>query len=311
MAEMLQFVAEQSGERLDLFLTRHLSEISRARIQKLLSDGEGRVNGKPRKPRYLLRAGDQVALSVPPPEVMEVHPEALPLDILYEDADVIVINKARGMVVHPAAGVTQGTLVNALLAHCKDLSGINGILRPGIVHRLDKDTSGVMVVAKNDSAHVDLATQIRDKTAHRIYLALVWGNIQEAGGVIHGAIGRSQKDRQKMAVVSQNGKAATTEFEVRERFGQYTFLACRLLTGRTHQIRVHMDYIGHPVIGDPKYGGRKCPFAISGQALHSSSLTFRHPATGQEMVFAAPLPDDMQAILNRLRQQKDDGQEEF
>ena len=213
----------------------------------------------------------------------------------------IVLNKARGMVVHPAAGNARGTLVNALLAHCGDLSGINGTLRPGIVHRLDKDTSGVMIAAKNDVAHADLAKQIQTKTAQRFYWAIVDGNIEETEGVIHGAIGRSPKDRQKMAVVPQNGKAATTKFRVLERFGAYTLLSCQLLTGRTHQIRVHMAYIGHPVTGDPKYGRGKCCFSIRGQALHSHTLTFRHPATGDMMTFTAPLPSDMEDILKSLR----------
>ncbi|MBQ8698886.1 MAG: RluA family pseudouridine synthase, partial [Schwartzia sp.] len=201
----------------------------------------------------------------------------------------------------PAAGVSHGTLVNALLAHCSDLSGVNGALRPGIVHRLDKDTSGVMIAAKNDAAHHSLAEQIQVKTASRVYWAIVTGNITESEGVIHGAIGRSPKDRQKMAVVRENGKDATTKFRVLERFGTYTLVECRLLTGRTHQIRVHMAYIGHPVAGDPKYGTKKCPFAIDGQALHSKTLTFTHLRTGEQLTFEAPLPEDMAAILHELR----------
>ena len=301
MEDVLRFTAEEAGERLDVFLARCCPGVSRSHVQKIIADGGVRVNGEIRKARYLLQGGDEVALFQPPPAPSDISPEDIPLDILYEDADVIVINKARGMVVHPAAGNARGTLVNALLAHCGDLSAINGTLRPGIVHRLDKDTSGVMIAAKNDAAHRDLAEQIQTKTAQRIYLTLVDGNIEEAEGVIHGAIGRSPKDRQKMAVVSQNGKAATTTFRVLERFGDYTLLSCQLLTGRTHQIRVHMAYIGHPVTGDPKYGRGKCRFSIQGQALHSRSLTFCHPTTRETMTFTAPLPSDMEEILQSLR----------
>ena len=213
---------------------------------------------------------------------------------------------SRGMVVHPAAGVFSGTLVNALMHHCEDLSGINGEIRPGIVHRLDKDTSGVMVAAKNDQAHLSLAKQIQEKTAFRIYQAVVWGNIKEESGIIRGDIGRDASDRKRMAIVRENGKPAVTHFRVLERFGEYTLTECRLETGRTHQIRVHMTYIGHPVVGDPKYGtdrhGRvRGRFAIQGQALHSASLELTHPVTGERMHFAAPLPQDMQELLEKLR----------
>lgn len=310
MEEGSSFVVDKAGERLDIFLTQCRLGLSRSHIQKIITGGGALVNGRPQKSRYILQAGDRVEFMPPAPVSADVLPEDLPLDILYEDHDVVVLNKARGMVVHPAAGNAGGTLVNALLAHCGDLSGINGAVRPGIVHRLDKDTSGVMIAAKNDQAHIELAEQIRAKTARRVYLALVEGNIEEAEGVIHGAIGRSPKDRQKMAVVRQNGKEATTQFRVKERFGAYTLLECRLLTGRTHQIRVHMAYIGHPVVGDPKYGRGKSPFAIAGQALHSASLTFRHPGTGEEMTFIAPLPPDMRAILEILRHSRKTGQEE-
>ncbi len=297
----MNYTAERDGERLDVFLARLDETLSRSYIQKLIADGCVTVGNGKAKASYRLTAGETVTVDVPEPEATDVAPEDIPLDILYEDEDVIVVNKVRGMVVHPAAGVYHGTLVNALLAHCKDLSGVNGALRPGIVHRLDKDTSGVMIAAKNDTAHHSLAEQIQTKTASRVYWAIVTGNITEAEGVIHGAIGRSPKDRQKMAVVRENGKDATTKFRVLERFGAYTLVECRLLTGRTHQIRVHMAYIGHPVAGDPKYGAKKCPFAIDGQALHSKTLTFTHPRTGEQMTFEAPLPEDMQAILHELR----------
>lgn len=304
---MTEFSAERDGERLDVFLARMAIQgdpLSRSRIQKLITDGNVTVDGKPAKASLRLAAGAVVAVELPEPEATDIAPEKISLDILYEDEDVIVVNKARGMVVHPAAGVSRGTLVNALLAHCKDLSGINGALRPGIVHRLDKDTSGVMIAAKNDTAHRSLAEQIQEKTAKRVYWAILTGNIREEEGVIHGAIGRNPKDRQKMAVVRENGKDATTNFRVLERFGAYTLAECRLMTGRTHQIRVHMSYIGHPVLGDPKYGAKKCPFSIEGQALHSKTLMFTHPRTGEKMEFEAPLPEDMQMILDELRGKK-------
>ena len=301
---MTEFTADRDGERLDVFLARMDETLSRSRVQRLIADGHVMVDGKTPKASQRLSEGATVAVEMPEPEATDILPEKIPLDILYEDEDVIVVNKARGMVVHPAAGVSSGTLVNALLAHCKDLSGINGALRPGIVHRLDKDTSGVMIAAKNDTAHRSLAEQIQEKTAKRVYWAILTGNIREEEGVIHGAIGRNPKDRQKMAVVRENGKDATTNFRVLERFGAYTLAECRLMTGRTHQIRVHMAYIGHPVVGDPKYGAKKCPFSIEGQALHSKTLMFTHPRTGERMEFEAPLPEDMQIILDELRGKK-------
>ncbi len=304
MSETAHFTAETDGVRLDRFLADNMPELSRSHVQKLIEDGRVTVNGRVRKSNYKLRAGETVNCEVPPPEPVSILPENLPLDILYEDRDIIVINKARGMVVHPAAGVTSGTLVNALLYHCQDLSGINGEVRPGIVHRLDKDTSGVMIAAKNDAAHVDLAEQIRTKTATRRYLAIVRGNIREEGGVIRGDIGRHPVERKKMAIVPGVGKPAVTHFKVLERFGDYTFVECQLETGRTHQIRVHMTSIGHPLVGDPKYGTAKNPFAIQGQALHSTELTLFHPATKEKMTFTAPLPDDMQKILTMLRDRK-------
>ncbi|MCI6158053.1 MAG: RluA family pseudouridine synthase [Selenomonadaceae bacterium] len=299
---MNQITADRDGERLDVFLTRIEPALSRSHVQKLIREGEVTVGGKPRKANYKLHVGEGVCYTLPDPEPIAVEPEDLTLDILYEDADIIVVNKARGMVVHPAAGVTHGTLVNALLYHCKDLSGINGAIRPGIVHRLDKDTSGVMVCAKNDAAHIDLAEQIRTKSAHRNYLAIVHGNIVPERGVIKGDIGRHPKDRKKMAIVRENGKPAVTHFRVLERFGPYTLVECQLETGRTHQIRVHMASIGHPVICDPKYGPKKrAPFAIQGQALHSHTLVLTHPRTRERMTFTAPLPEDMENILKKLR----------
>lgn len=302
MAEPIVYKAEVSGERLDVFLTKKQPELSRSHVQKLVADGKALVNGNVRKANFKLREGDEVSLVVPEPEAVEIKAEDIPLDVLYEDEDIIVVNKARGMVVHPASGVNSGTLVNALLFHCHDLSGINGEIRPGIVHRLDKDTSGVMVCAKNDKAHIDLAEQIRTKSAHRVYWAIVHGNIKEEAGIIKGDIGRHPTDRKKMAIVRENGKPAVTHFKVLERFGDYTLIECRLETGRTHQIRVHMTSIGHPLVNDPKYGPKKqSPFAIEGQALHSLTLALRHPGTGEEMTFTAPVPEDMNRILTGLR----------
>ncbi|MCI7477943.1 MAG: RluA family pseudouridine synthase [Selenomonadales bacterium] len=300
---MVSYEAVNSGERLDVFLTEQNQDFSRSHVQKLIADGKVMVNGQQRKANFKLTAGDEITLEIPEAVEAEILPEDIPLDILYEDKDLIVINKARGMVVHPAAGVFSGTLVNALMHHCTDLSGINGELRPGIVHRLDKDTSGVMVAAKSDKAHLSLAQQIKDKTAHRIYQAIVYGNIKEEAGIIKGDIGRHPVDRKKMAIV-QDGKSAVTHFKVLERFGEYTLVECALETGRTHQIRVHMTHIGHPLVGDPKYGTngkRKDNFSIQGQALHSMSLELDHPVTGERMTFNTELPEDMQKILRYLR----------
>ena len=292
-----------AGSRLDVFLSAQPDNPSRSNIQKMITEGHVSVNGQVKRANYKLRPADNIVMTYQPPQEIEAVPEDIPLDILYEDSDIIVVNKARGMVVHPAAGVYTGTLVNALLYHCGDeLSGINGKIRPGIVHRLDKDTSGVMVVAKNDFAHNSLAEQIGSKTAVKEYVALVHGNITEEKGIIEANIGRHPVDRKKMAVVTSGGKPATTVFHVLERFKNCTFVKCRLLTGRTHQIRVHMAYIGHPLIGDPKYCNSKNKFDIQGQALHSLSLTLIHPRTNQEMTFTAPIPQDMQKLLKYFRQ---------
>ena len=308
--EPVVFTAEEKGQRLDVFVVERFPELSRSHVQKLIEQGNVLVDGMVRKANYKLRGGEAVQVTVPQAEPISVEPEDIPLDILYEDKDIIVVNKARGMVVHPASGVYSGTLVNALLYHCRDLSGINGEIRPGIVHRLDKDTSGVMVCAKNDTAHLDLAEQIRTKTAHRTYWAIVHGNIKEEAGIIKGDIGRHPTDRKKMAIVRENGKPAVTHFKVLERFGEYTLVECKLETGRTHQIRVHMTSIGHPLVNDPKYGPKKSsPFAINGQALHSLQLTLTHPVTKEEMTFTAPLPTDMEKILTGLRNKRSKSQQ--
>ena len=294
-------IIDEIDERLDVFLVKNLNDLSRSHIQKLINTENVLVNGKVKKANYKLKAKDYIEVTMPKPKEIEIKAEQIPLNILYEDKELVVINKSRGMVVHPAAGIYSGTLVNALLAHCDDLSGINGEIRPGIVHRLDKDTSGVMVAAKTDNAHMSLAEQIKSKTAKRQYWAIVHGNIKEDEGKITGDIGRHPNDRKKMAIVFQNGKPATTTFKVLERFGQYTLVECNLLTGRTHQIRVHMAYIGHPVVGDPKYCTIKSPFKIQGQALHSLNLKFIHPKTNEPMFFSAPIPEDMEKILKSLR----------
>lgn len=291
--------AEDAGLRADVYLAAELG-LSRANIQKLIAAEQILLPGRKLKANLKVKSGDAFFLLPQEPVPLDLTPENLPLDIIYEDEDVVVLNKARGMVVHPAAGNYSGTLVNALLYHCKNLSGINGVIRPGIVHRLDKDTSGIMIVAKNDAAHISLSEQIRDKVARREYLAVVRGNVKTDSGTIDTLLARDVKDRKRMSVVQENGRRAITDYEVVERFGKYTVVRCRLRTGRTHQIRVHLEYLGYPVVGDPKYSPRKTPFAIQGQALHSEKLTFIHPRTGEEMEFTAPLPQDMQKIITRL-----------
>lgn len=304
----MEFVVEEElvgQERVDVYLVNRSKERSRSFIQKIISEGCVTVNGKVVKANAKVKSGDSVVVQLPVAQpTPDILPEDIPLAILYEDADMIVINKARGMVVHPAAGNYQGTLVNALLKHCTDLSGINGEIRPGIVHRLDKDTSGAMVAAKHDQAHINLAEQIKSRTAGRLYWAIVHGNIKEEKGVINAPIGRHATDRKKMAVTFTNSKEAITHFTVVERYSDYTLVACKLLTGRTHQIRVHMAYIGHPVANDPKYGPKTQPFAIDGQALHAKELHLKHPITGEEMTFTAPLPADMENILRILKNKK-------
>ncbi len=295
---------KDQGVRIDMYLASVTENFSRTHVQKLIAAGQIRVNGKIVRANYKLGSNDCIEMIVPEVSPPENQAEDIPLTICYEDEDVIVVNKPRGLVVHPAAGHASGTLVNALLMHCRDLSGINGDLRPGIVHRLDKDTSGVMVVAKNDRAHLNLAAQIKARTAGRVYYAIVHGNIKENEGVIDAPLGRHSTDRKKMAVTFKNSKPATTKFRVLERFGDFTWVECKLLTGRTHQIRVHMAYIGHPVLGDPKYGPHQSRFSIDGQALHSAELHFTHPVSGREMVFHAPIPDDIMKILVALRSEK-------
>ena len=297
--EVVTAAAEDAGARIDVCLAAKLG-VSRSNMQKLLEEGRVKRGDKVLKANYKVREGEIYTVDIPEPEPIEAVPEDIPLDIIYEDGDVVVLNKARGMVVHPAPGNYTGTLVNALLYHCKNLSGINSAIRPGIVHRLDKDTSGIMIVAKNDAAHIALSQQIQSKTAVRTYLAVVRGNIKTDSGTIETQIARDKNDRKKMAVVKEGGREAITDYEVLERFGKYTLVRCKLRTGRTHQIRVHMEYLGYPLVGDPKYSPMKTPFAIKGQALHSHTLEFTHPRTGGRMKFEAPLPEDMHKIITRL-----------
>lgn len=291
---------ETLGMRLDKALYIALSK-TRNHIEILFDEGHIWVNGKNEKPSYRVKENDVVEYEEKELVPSEMKKENIPLDIVYEDEDLMVINKPRGMVVHPANGHHEGTLVNALLGYCTDLSGINGVERPGIVHRIDKDTSGLLVVCKNDFAHNEIAKQLKDKTMHREYYALCKGVIKEDDGKIIAPIGRDPYDRLKMAVDVKNGKEAITFFHVEERFNQYTLVSVRLFTGRTHQIRVHMHYIGHPLEGDPLYGKKKNLLFQNGQLLHAYRITFIHPRTQKEMTFEVPLPDDFKAVLERLR----------
>ncbi|WP_018664056.1 RluA family pseudouridine synthase [Heyndrickxia acidiproducens] len=290
---------EEKNERLDKLVSSFKEEWSRSQVQQWMKEGLVTVNGKPGKANYKCVPGDLVEVAVPEPETPDIKPEDLDLDIYYEDADVLVVNKPKGMVVHPSYGHLTGTLVNGLMYHCKDLSGINGVLRPGIVHRIDKDTSGLLMVAKNDLAHEKLAKQLNDKTVTRKYYALVHGEIPHEAGTVDAPIARDPVDRKRMAVVD-GGKHAVTHFRVLEHFHQYTFIECQLETGRTHQIRVHMKYIGYPLAGDPKYGPRKT-IDFGGQVLHAGVLGFNHPRTNEYLEFEAPLPDDYRALLQQLR----------
>ncbi len=290
------------GMRIDLFLAGMLEEYTRSHLQRLVKEGAVLVNGKAAKSSSRLKEGDQVEVSLPDPKEAEIPAKPMDLSILYEDDDVILIDKPKGMVVHPAAGHSEDTLVNGLLYHCQGrLSGINGVLRPGIVHRIDKDTTGVLVVCKNDAAHNSLAEQLKEHSITRRYLAIVHGVIKEDEGTVDAPIGRNEKDRLKMAVNEKNGKRAVTHYRVLERFSGYTYIECRLETGRTHQIRVHMASIGHPLLGDSLYGPSKSPFALEGQTLHAAVLGFHHPTTGEYMEFTAPLPSYFSHLLEVLR----------
>lgn len=288
--------------RIDKYLAQKIPDQSRSYIQKLIKDEQVTVNNQKIKSNYKVQSSDQLRVELPKLQEPDILPEDIPLDILYEDEDVLVINKPKGMVVHPSAGHYSQTVVNAVLFHCKgQLSGINGVLRPGIVHRIDMDTTGAIVICKNDKAHQILAEQLKEHSITRKYRALVCGNLKEDTGTIVGAIGRHPIDRKKMAINEKNGKPAVTHYKVLERFGNYTYIECQLETGRTHQIRVHMASKGHPLLGDALYGPTKCPFKLQGQCLHAMVLGFMHPSTGEYMEFEAPLPNYFIYLLQNLR----------
>ncbi|MBP2017122.1 23S rRNA pseudouridine1911/1915/1917 synthase [Symbiobacterium terraclitae] len=300
----IRIVAEESHGRLDAFLAgREELGLSRSRIKGLIEEGHVTLNGVVPKAKQSVEPGDEIVVAIPDPEPVDLEPEDIPLDIVYEDEDLLVINKQRGLVVHPAAGHWRGTLVHAVLDKVEDLEGIGGELRPGIVHRLDKDTTGLLVVAKTERAMASLQDQIREHTARRIYWALVHGNSMPDAGRIEAPIGRHPTDRKRMAVNTKTGREAITRFRVLERYRGYALLECQLETGRTHQIRVHLSFIGHPVVSDPLYGTRKPHLGMPPQALHARQLGFRHPATGEWMEFTAEPPADMMAVIQRLREE--------
>ncbi|SHJ89968.1 RluA family pseudouridine synthase [Hespellia stercorisuis] len=302
--EQFLFTSELNHERIDKFLADKMPETSRSYIQKIIKDSLVTVNGKNVKSNYKVSAGDQVSLQMPEPEVPDIVPEDIPLDVLYEDSDILVVNKPKGMVVHPSAGHFSGTLVNAILFHCKDnLSGINGVMRPGIVHRIDMDTTGSLIICKNDMAHRALADQLKEHSITRKYHAIVHGSITVEEGTVDAPIGRHPVDRKKMSVVAKNGKEAVTHYRVLEHFQNYTYIECQLETGRTHQIRVHMSSIGHPILGDTVYGPSKSPYHLQGQTLHAKVLGIIHPRTGEYMEFDAPLPEYFQKLLRNFRNQ--------
>lgn len=300
----IKVIDEYIGKRIDKILTQVLKDYSRTQIQLLIQNQNVQVNGKVVKASYKLEENDEILVHIPEAESTDILPEDIPLDVVYEDSDVIVVNKPSGMIVHPSPGIYTGTLVNALLYHCHDLSGINGVMRPGIVHRIDKETSGLLMVAKNDKAHQSLSEQLQEHTVTRRYLALVHGVIPHEFGRIEAPIGRDPNDRQKMTCTDKNAKDAITNFKVVERFDDMTLVECRLETGRTHQIRVHMQYIGHPVYGDPQYGLKRDDTS-HGQYLHAKILGFIHPSTGEEMYFESDLPDYFEEKLEELRRYRD------
>lgn len=296
----LTVAPEEETLRLDVLLSRRVEGLTRSAAQRLLEEGKVSLQGRPLKKNHRLRAGEELELCLPDPVPTDARPQDIPLDIVYEDADVAVVNKPRGMVVHPAPGNPDGTLVNALLAHCgQSLSGVGGAIRPGIVHRIDKDTSGLLIIAKNDRAHLALSAQLKDHTLSRIYEAVAIGSLKEDRGTVDAPIGRSLRDRKRMAVVP-DGRRAVTHYQVLARYPGYTHLRCQLETGRTHQIRVHMAYLGHPLAGDPVYGPKNDPERLGGQCLHARELTFVHPTTGQTVHLTCPLPDWFSDFLNRL-----------
>ncbi|MBL4937935.1 RluA family pseudouridine synthase [Clostridium sp. YIM B02515] len=302
--EFKEFIVDKEYEniRLDVYLSKMLLDKSRSFIQNLIEEGNAVINKISKKSNYKLKSGDKVELTIPSPAMLDLKPEDIPLDILYEDKDVIVVNKPQGMVVHPASGVYEGTLVNALLNHCTDLSGINGVSRPGIVHRIDKDTSGVLVVAKNDFAHNKLAEQLKNHSMKRVYIALAEGIIKEEEGTVNQPLARHPVDRIKIAVI-KGGREAITHYKVIKRFKSSSLIECRLETGRTHQIRVHMSFIGHPLVGDPVYGYKKQRFNLNGQMLHAKVLGFVHPVTGEYLEFEAEPPEYFKKVIEILEKE--------
>ncbi|MDR0890481.1 MAG: RluA family pseudouridine synthase [Oscillospiraceae bacterium] len=301
----MKCAAEESGLRLDVFLAQQFPDLTRSALQKLLEQGMVSCNGVAVKKNAKTQAGAQYDVTIPAPQAAQLRPQEIPLAVVFEDADVLVVNKPKGMVVHPAAGHSDGTLVNALLHHCAgSLSGINGELRPGIVHRIDRDTTGLLIVAKNDFAHQSLARQLKDHSLRRTYECIVCGGFREDSGTIDAPIGRHHSDRKRMAVTEKNSRHAVTHWQVLERFGQYTHLQCRLQTGRTHQIRVHLSHIHRPIAGDSVYGLQKRELGLSSQCLHARALTFVHPRTGEEMTVSCELPEEFRAALAKLRAQR-------
>ncbi|HML38006.1 MAG TPA: RluA family pseudouridine synthase [Bacillota bacterium] len=300
---VFEFIAEEDmkGTRLDVVLSLVIEEASRSHLQKLIDIGRVEVNGDPAaSKKYKVKVGDRIKVTIPEPVHLNVLPEDIPIDIVYEDEDVLVVDKPKGMVVHPAAGNYTGTLVNAILYHCKTLSSINGVIRPGIVHRIDKDTSGLLMIAKNDAAHRSLAEQLSSHSITRAYRAVVYNNFQNDEGTVDAPIGRDPKNRLKMAVTAVNGKEAVTHYRVLQRFGSFTYIEARLETGRTHQIRVHMAHINHPLLGDAVYGPKKKALGVETQMLHAKLLGFRHPRTGEYMEFDSPLPQEFAAVIKKL-----------
>lgn len=292
---------ENVGIRLDAYIAENMNNLSRTMVKKLVEDGNVSVNGKNQKVSYKVQENDEILVNLPEAKELDIQAEDIPVEVVYEDKDIIVVNKPKGLVVHPANGNWEGTLVNAIMAICKDsLSGIGGEIRPGIVHRLDKDTSGLLIIAKNDEAHLNMSNQIKDRQVKKIYYALVRGVVPENEATINMPIGRSTKDRKKMAV-TKNGKEAITHFRVLERFNKYTLLEVKIDTGRTHQIRVHLSEIGHPVVGDEVYSNGKNEFGVKGQLLHAKSLDFKHPITGKQMHLETELPEEFENVLKQLR----------
>lgn len=299
---VMEITPEMEGERIDKCISNYLESLSRSYIQKIIKDGKAYVNDAVVKANYKVKVDDKVQFEIPDCEEPDIPPQDIPLDILYEDKDILIVNKPKDMVVHPAPGHYEGTLVNAIMFHCKDeLSGINGVLRPGIVHRIDKDTTGSIIICKNDEAHRKIAQQLKEHSITRKYRAIVYGRILEEEGTVNAPIGRHPTDRKKMAINEKNGKPAVTHYKVLERFDKYTYIECQLETGRTHQIRVHMTSVGHPLLGDEVYGNAKCPFKLEGQTLHAMTIGFIHPTTGDYVEYEAPLPEYFEHLLQILR----------